>query len=65
MYCTYVHTLNWEIFTTNNICVFRKLTPLANFFVENISAHVPKYRYRHSMVRLVKFLVANFSAYQI
>ena len=59
-----VYTLNWEIFATNNIHDFHKLTPLM-FFVANIPAHVPKYRYRQSMVRLTKFLVANFFAYQI
>ena len=52
--CTYVRTyplvhekelctLNWEIFVTNNIRDFHKLTSLANFFVANIPAHVPKY----------------------
>ena len=61
--CTY--TLNWEIFATNNIHDFHELTSLANIFVANIPAHIPKYRYRQCMVRLVKFLVANLSAYQI
>ena len=61
----------WEIypklgnFATNNVCVFRELTPLVNFFVMNISAHIPKYRYRQFMVKFAKFLVAIFSAYQI
>ena len=66
-YCTTHNerSLNREMFATNNIRVFRKLTPCANIIVANISAHVPKYRYRQSMVRLEKFLVVNFSAYQI
>ena len=58
-------TLNWEIFATNNIRDFHELTLLANFFVVNTPAHIPKYRYRQCMVRLAKFLVAIFSAYQI
>ena len=49
---------------TNNIRVFCELTPLTNFLVANISAFGPKYRYKQSMVRLAKFLVAHFSAYQ-
>ena len=46
MYDTYVHiqTLNWEIFATNTIHDFRKLTPLANSFVVNIPVHIPRYR---------------------
>ena len=59
------YTLDWEIFATNNSRNFRELTSLAMFFVANIPAHVPKYRYRQCVVRLVKILVANFSAYQI
>ena len=61
----YIHTLNWEIFTTNNIHDFRELTSLANFFVANIPAHIPKYSYRPCKVRLAKLLVTNFSAYRI
>ena len=53
-----IHTKNWEIFATNNIRDFRELTSLANCFVANTPAHVPKCRYRQCMVRLVKFLVA-------
>ena len=56
-------TLICEIFATNNICDFCELTPLMNFFVANIPAHTPKYRYRQCMVRLTEFLVANFSAH--
>ena len=59
------NNLNWEIFATNNIRNFRELTSLVNFFVANIPAHAPKYRYRQSMVRLAKFSVTNFSAHQI
>ena len=36
-------TLDREIFTTNNIRVFHELTRPVNFFVANVSAHVPKY----------------------
>ena len=49
---------------TKNIRVFPELIPLANFLSRiYIPAHVPKYRYRQSMVRLAKFLFTDFSAY--
>ena len=46
-----VTTLNWEIFATNNIHIFCELIQLANSFDTNIPVHIPKYRYRQSMVR--------------
>ena len=54
-----------KFLATKNIHDFCELTSLANFFVANIPAHIPKYRYGQCMVSLAKFLVANFSAYQI